>query len=672
MTSERQELPYGFQISAVTDKYGTPLADEKRANSLRYSFYLNPIKIRVIAFKGGGARGFAYEKFIQIIEENGTLQHVREVGGSSAGAIASIFTAMHFEPGKRAKVLENFDTANATDIMGNSWWWKAYRAVTWPLYIISKPFTWLADGISYLAKGFNSISPGQIIGWPLSFLSGVVRLFTILSPEGIAGIANLITKGGLYKGERLQNSLCRIIQRCTYEGYLSILKKIREKEKRDEIERRMLEIGFLKRTPAGIKMVANITFEHFYELSRLPGSQFKELFITATKINSGDTHTFNYKNTPKTPIYQAVRRSMSLPWVFQHDGEYMDGGCSDNFPIRRASSKKYGPFMEQYSVDDRLARLGVRVDHHHELDHLWKKAKQTKFAQVISRVWRWVAKVFAGMDTYAADDEVTEAMQNDYAQQTIALYDHGVGVTEFDLSKVRRKELNEGTEKTVNEFFNLHRNEKVAIENYQDSREMPLWMQMKLLEQLKDKNIPSENLFSCNLSYKSAQDLEALRQREIQKLEQPHILAWKKQVELLQKPVPDKKARDEKMLKAIENLENKSREKFTHDAKRWATEEKTQREKLSSAVAKLDKKEHDKFLSDGKLWIENKQIKDKICVGTTTARLLLATAGKEEISPNSKTQKMININITEEKKLAPQIKSNPSVDINTRVLFRCM
>lgn len=515
--NERQELPYGFQINAITDENYNFVKNSQGEDILRYSFYLEPLKIRAITFKGGGARGFAYQKFIQIIEDNGTLKDVKEVGGSSAGAIAAIFTAMHFPSDKRAATLDQFDTANALDLMGNSLAWKIYRVFTSPLYIISKPFSWLSQGIDWLGSLFDKIPIiGKIPSIVLKITAGISQIPTILSPEGIAGIINLCAGGGWYRGDKIQRKIKFAIQQNTKNGIEDILKKINSPEKRRQFIQKLINIGLLYRNAQNkLKLTSEITFNHFYHLSQLPGSQFKELYITGTAIQSGNTVIFNRLNSPDKPIYQAVRISMSIPYVYKNDGKYMDGGCADNFPIRHASKKKYDPFQEQF-IDDRSARLGVRVDYHHELNHLWHKARSSWLAKKLNGIFRWISTKFLGMDTYAADDEVTEVMNKDYAQRTVALYDHGIGLTEFDLTKEKRHELNESTENAVNAYFMHHREEKASMETYVQPTEKPLWERFQRLTLLQNPAIPSIQLYP-SLDAKLA---DQKRSEELSRLEQ--------------------------------------------------------------------------------------------------------------------------------------------------------
>lgn len=47
-----------------------------------------------LAFEGGGVKGFAYSGAIFFLEEYGLTPYVKEVSGSSAGAITALFFAL--------------------------------------------------------------------------------------------------------------------------------------------------------------------------------------------------------------------------------------------------------------------------------------------------------------------------------------------------------------------------------------------------------------------------------------------------------------------------------------------------------------------------------------------------------------------------------------------------
>jgi Patatin-like phospholipase len=149
--------------------YGFEVRKDSSTEQLRYVFYIDPPPVRVLSFKGGGARVIVYNKFLEEYHNRGLLQQIEEIGGSSSGSVAAVFAAIHYEnPRDRVATIDAVSNVNKEDIYGHTAAWKFYRVVTAPLYILSKPLQWLSKGINWIAAQCNKILPGKIIGIPLS------------------------------------------------------------------------------------------------------------------------------------------------------------------------------------------------------------------------------------------------------------------------------------------------------------------------------------------------------------------------------------------------------------------------------------------------------------------------------------------------------------------------
>ncbi len=76
----------------------------------------------------------------------------------------------------------------------------------------------------------------------------------------------------------------------------------------------------------------------------------KELAITVTDYDKKEKQYFNSKNNPDLYIYEAVRASMSIPFVFKYTEingrKYIDGGICDNFPVDYFKEKTIGIKIE--------------------------------------------------------------------------------------------------------------------------------------------------------------------------------------------------------------------------------------------------------------------------------------------------------------------------------------
>lgn len=91
----------------------------------------------------------------------------------------------------------------------------------------------------------------------------------------------------------------------------------------------------------------NITFaQHFAKYK-------KKIVINGSCISNYECYYFSKDNYPDMPIIQAVRISISLPFLFEpcrlDDLLFIDGGIYDNFPFHRAS--------QEYKIDDILGML---------------------------------------------------------------------------------------------------------------------------------------------------------------------------------------------------------------------------------------------------------------------------------------------------------------------------
>ena len=79
-------------------------------------------------------------------------------------------------------------------------------------------------------------------------------------------------------------------------------------------------------------------FQKMYDLTN------KEITVAAVNINKMCVEYFNRTNTPSLSVIDAVKMSCNLPLIFQqitYNGScYVDGGLSDNFPLRGISRGK--------------------------------------------------------------------------------------------------------------------------------------------------------------------------------------------------------------------------------------------------------------------------------------------------------------------------------------------
>jgi NTE family protein len=107
---------------------------------------------------------------------------------------------------------------------------------------------------------------------------------------------------------------------------------------------KLLHLLFDKKTG-----IPNITFaQHFAKYK-------KKIVINGSCISNYECYYFSKDNYPDMPIIQAVRISISLPFLFEpcrlDDLLFIDGGVYDNFPFHKAS--------QEYNIDEILGMLIV-------------------------------------------------------------------------------------------------------------------------------------------------------------------------------------------------------------------------------------------------------------------------------------------------------------------------
>lgn len=111
-------------------------------------------------------------------------------------------------------------------------------------------------------------------------------------------------------------------------------------------------INWLKEMMIRKNINPEVTLKEFYDLN---GIDFQ---IMATNLNKYCYKKFNYTDTPEVKVLDAIRMSISIPFLFtinEYDGDiHVDGGLIDSYPIR---------------VFDNLDNfLGFKLINHGEMD----------------------------------------------------------------------------------------------------------------------------------------------------------------------------------------------------------------------------------------------------------------------------------------------------------------
>lgn len=113
-----------------------------------------------------------------------------------------------------------------------------------------------------------------------------------------------------------------------------------------------------------------ITLKEFYELNNV------DFQIMATNLNKYCYKKFNYSETPDVKVLDAVRMSISVPFLFtinEFEGDiHIDGGLIDNYPIRvfEGNLDNFLGFklinhgeMDTHDVDERIDDIESYIYH---------------------------------------------------------------------------------------------------------------------------------------------------------------------------------------------------------------------------------------------------------------------------------------------------------------------
>jgi len=547
------KFSHGFEIR-MDEK---TVLNENENPRFHYVHYVRRPPIHTFSFKGGGVRVFVYETFVRIAYENGLLGKIRQVSGSSSGVLAALVCSIHFvREEDRHLMFHSIFKVPVMDLFDDSPMGKKYEKIS---SLISQPFWAASDAIN------RSAIKLRIFGFPLQLSALLLKIAgAIVSARGIVGLYNLYMHKGIYRSHTLQNHIRDQLKHYVQLGVDDILNKITDPVMHGQCIQHLSAIGLGKIQDNGFIVSQEISFFHFKELSRLPGSQFKELIMTAVKLKKeeGDGKisleelkkrkliSFSADNPDSRdfPVYKAFSIAIAFPRVYQpgvfNGEEYTDGGVLDNSPGRLAAVQGVSPVQARYGATDNLARLQVRVEYPDDLKNLlWKKpyfsgGSGRMIEKIINTATQWFSY---GIDSLAAEENSIQSIQTDSAQMTLQMDDFGI--PRFaDLTDEQRHEFLKKSGERVKDYFENHRDEVAHIKHYRRPvadessiqkfpvhapQVMPLNLQVDLLAMLENRqDFPTNEIFyiagteSVHMVFSADQlaVLERIRDQEIMRI----------------------------------------------------------------------------------------------------------------------------------------------------------
>lgn len=103
---------------------------------------------------------------------------------------------------------------------------------------------------------------------------------------------------------------------------------------------------WMKRHTEQLSGVPGLTFADLDRLHARNPARFKQLTVIATNVTRQCPQVFDSFRTPHTPVWEALRASMSIPFLFAapkaNDGDiYSDGGLIWNYPLNYYDDMKW-------------------------------------------------------------------------------------------------------------------------------------------------------------------------------------------------------------------------------------------------------------------------------------------------------------------------------------------
>ncbi len=198
-----------------------------------------------------------------------------------------------------------------------------------------------------------------------------------------------------------------------------------------------------------------------------------DLFLVGTNLSTGFTEVFSSEHTPREPVVDAVRVSMSLPLFFaairnKRKDVYVDGGVLRNYPIKIFDREKY--VDEEHRIKNALetSYYAEENDNKPETSSKYVFNKETlgfrlESKQQISMFRDGAEPPHAKIEDFfdygwALVKTLMNAQENNHLhgddwQRTVYIDTLGVGTTDFDLTDERKAALVESGDKGVKDYF---------------------------------------------------------------------------------------------------------------------------------------------------------------------------------------------------------------------------
>lgn len=274
---------------------------------------LSPQSVRNLALEGGGGKGFAYLGALQVLEKLGITSRIEGYAGASAGAITAFLLSIGYNSQRLTEYLETTDFDSFFDSPAR----RAHPEAGVGLRLVEprvnsdeSRLISVLDVASALARPWITLALRIIAPTVLEELTSkrAKQPFKVLSENWKEYVTFLGRDMGLFDGGAARQQFDALIR----ERMASVL-------------------------PPGARNITFAEHQRFFQ---------KKLLVTGSNLATGRTELFSADATPDFPVADAIRISMSLPFIYKPYvitrsrpgwppcGTYVDGGLWNNLPFR--------------------------------------------------------------------------------------------------------------------------------------------------------------------------------------------------------------------------------------------------------------------------------------------------------------------------------------------------
>ncbi|WP_291296803.1 alpha-xenorhabdolysin family binary toxin subunit A [Elioraea sp.] len=359
--------------------------------------------IENLVFEGGGPKGLVYLGAVQVLEQRGMTERVRNVGGASAGAMTALAVGLGFTSAEVRGIVEKQSIGDLTDL-----------------------------------------GDGDHLTLPAKAIEALKNLF------GTSG-----TRGrGLYRGEKLLAWIQAMVARRVAEaGPVLAGRGADAVSFWNALQQKKGAITF-----AELARLAVLAPELHIRHLAFTGTNFTDQCIEVfSAVDTPDMPiALAVRISASLPwFFRSVK---------YQGKEYIDGGLLENFPMWIFDAEAYRAPGHRKILrgvfDQNLATLGFKVDSTEEIRRiLWEGAQQdttSGLAKVWADVKAKLTKLQNGVDSAPAWEAADKAVYGKYAQRTIQIPDLGYSTFNFDLDDADKAKLRKSGEDATTEWFSLY------------------------------------------------------------------------------------------------------------------------------------------------------------------------------------------------------------------------